>query len=116
MLVLFIAVLAAALFPSAAFAQLQPDKPIRMIVPFSAGAGTDMLSRIVARKIQDSWGQSIIVDNRPGGGTVIGIALAAKAVPDDYTYVMVTPSFIINATGLRKLPYDSIKDFAPITL
>ncbi|MGZ5091889.1 MAG: tripartite tricarboxylate transporter substrate binding protein [Burkholderiales bacterium] len=116
MLVLFIAVLAAALFPSAAFAQLQPDKPIRMIVPFSAGAGTDMLSRIVARKIQDSWGQSIIVDNRPGGGTVIGIALAAKAVPDGYTYVMVTPSFIINATGLRKLPYDSIKDFAPITL
>jgi len=87
-----------------------------MIVPFSPGAGTDMLSRIVARKIQESWGQNMLVENRPGGGTVNGVLVAAKAPPDGYTFVMVTPSFIINATGLRELPYDSIKDFAPVTL
>ena len=89
---------------------------MRMIVPFSAGAGTDMLSRIIARKLGESWGQNMIVENRPGGGTIIGVAAAAKAPPDGYTLVMVTPSFIINATGLKKLPYDSIKDFAPVTL
>jgi tripartite-type tricarboxylate transporter receptor subunit TctC len=99
-----------------AVAQNYPEKPMRMIVPFSAGAGTDMLSRVIARKLQESWGQNMVVENRPGGGTIIGVAAAAKAPPDGYTLVMVTPSFIINATGLKKLPYDSIKDFAPITL
>jgi len=105
-----------ALAVAAAFAQSYPDRPLRMIVPFSPGAGTDMLSRIVARKIQESWGQNMLVENRPGGGTVNGVLVAAKAPPDGYTFVMVTPSFIINATGLRELPYDSIKDFAPVTL
>ena len=89
---------------------------MRMIVPFSAGAGTDLLSRMIARKPQESWGQSMIVENRPGGGTIIGVAAAAKAPPDGYTPVMVTLSFIINATGLKNLSYDSIKDFAPVTL
>ena len=89
---------------------------MRMIVPFSPGAGTDMLSRVIARKLHDSWGQNMVVENRPGGGTIIGVAAAAKAPPDGYTLVMVTPSFIINATGLKKLPYDSLKDFAPVTL
>ena len=93
-----------------------PEKPMRMIVPFSPGAGTDMLSRVIARKLYESWGQTMIVENRPGGGTIIGIAAAAKAPPDGYTLVMVTPSFIINATGLKKLPYDSLKDFTPVTL
>jgi tripartite-type tricarboxylate transporter receptor subunit TctC len=106
----------AALAPAFAFPQAYPDKPMRIIVPFSAGAGTDMLSRIIARKLQESWGQNVIVDNRPGGGTIIGVAAAAKAPPDGYTLVMVTPSFIINATGIKKLPYDSIRDFAPVTL
>ena len=58
----------------------------------------------------------MIVENRPGGGTIIGVEIAAKAPPDGYTLVMVTPSFIINATGIKKLPYDSIRDFAPVTL
>ena len=108
--------LVASLAMASAIAQTYPDKPMRMIVPFSAGAGTDMLSRLIARKLQESWGQNMIVENRPGGGTIIGVAAAAKAPPDGYTLVMVTPSFIINATGLKKLPYDSIKDFAPVTL
>jgi tripartite-type tricarboxylate transporter receptor subunit TctC len=109
-------VLYAALATAAVFAQTYPDKPLRMIVPFSAGAGSDMVSRLIARKLQESWAQSMIVENRPGGGTIIGVEAAAKAPPDGYTLVMVTPSFIINATGLKKLPYDSIRDFAPVTL
>jgi tripartite-type tricarboxylate transporter receptor subunit TctC len=100
----------------AACAQAYPEKPIRMIVPFSPGAGTDMLGRMIARKLQEAWGQNMLVDNRPGGGTVIGVEMAARSAPDGYTLVMVTPSFIINATGVRKLPYDSVRDFAPVTL
>ena len=99
-----------------AVAQQFPERPMRMIVPFSPGAGTDLLSRVIARKLQESWGQNMVVENRPGGGTIIGVAAAAKAPPDGYTLVMVTPSFIINATGLKKLPYDSLKDFVPVTL
>jgi tripartite-type tricarboxylate transporter receptor subunit TctC len=102
--------------PSTSSGHTFPEKPMRMIVPFSPGAGTDMLSRVIARKLQESWGQNMVVENRPGGGTIIGVAAAAKAPPDGYTLVMVTPSFIINATGLKKLPYDSLKDFAPVTL
>ena len=106
----------AVLATTSAYAQSYPDKAIRMIVPFSAGAGTDLLSRVIARKLQEAWGQNMIVENRPGGGTIIGVEIAAKAPPDGYTLVMVTPSFIINATGIKKLPYDSIRDFAPVTL
>jgi tripartite-type tricarboxylate transporter receptor subunit TctC len=109
-------VAAGALLPPGAFAQAYPDRPIRIIVPFSAGAGTDMLGRIVARHLQDGWGQGVVVENRPGGGTVIGTAVAARAAPDGHTIVMVTPSFVINATGAKKLPYDSLADFAPVTL
>jgi tripartite-type tricarboxylate transporter receptor subunit TctC len=101
---------------NAAVAQSYPEKSMRMIVPFSAGAGSDLVGRLIARKLQEAWGQNMIVENRPGGGTIIGVDMAAKAPPDGYTLVIVTPSFIINATGIKKLPYDSIKDFAPITL
>jgi tripartite-type tricarboxylate transporter receptor subunit TctC len=111
-----LAALIAALAMDAAYAQTYPDKPMRMIAPFSAGAGSDLLSRLIARKLQELWGQSMVVENRPGGGTIIGVAVAAKSPPDGYTLVMVTPSFIINATGLKQLPYDSIKDFSPVTL
>ena len=111
-----ITVLIAALATTSAFGQAFPEKPMRMIVPFSAGAGSDLLSRMIARKLYEAWGQSMIVENRPGGGTIIGVEAAAKAPPDGYTLVMVTPSFIINATGLKKLPYDSVKDLAPVTL
>ena len=111
-----ITALIAALATTSAFGQGFPEKPMRIIVPFSAGAGSDLLSRMIARKLYEAWGQSMIVDNRPGGGTIIGVDAAAKAPPDGYTLVMVTPSFIINATGLKKLPYDSVKDLAPVTL
>ena len=112
----FAAVLIASLVTGTAVAQSFPEKPLRMIVPFSPGAGTDMLSRVIARKLQEAWGQNMVVENRPGGGTIIGVAAAAKAPPDGYTLVMVTPSFIINAASTKKLPYDSLKDFSPVTL
>jgi tripartite-type tricarboxylate transporter receptor subunit TctC len=111
-----ITALIAALATTPAFGQAFPEKTMRMIVPFSAGAGSDLLSRMIARKLYEAWGQSMIVENRPGGGTIIGVEAAAKAPPDGYTLVMVTPSFIINATGLKKLPYDSVRDLAPVTL
>ena len=112
-----LAAAAALLAASATLAQTSyPERPIRLIVPFSPGAGSDMIARMTARKLQDAWTQNTLVDNRPGGGTVIGIDLAAKAPADGYTLVIVTPSFIINATGIRKLPYDSVRDFAAITL
>ncbi|HEV7820661.1 MAG TPA: tripartite tricarboxylate transporter substrate-binding protein, partial [Burkholderiales bacterium] len=101
---------------TAAHAQSYPEKSMRMIVPFSAGAGSDLLGRLIARKVQEVWGQNMIVENRPGGGTIIGVDQVAKSPPDGYTLVIVTPSFIINATGIKRLPYDSIKDFAPVTL
>lgn len=116
MLARICAVLMVGLSPVASLAQNYPEKPVRMIVPFTAGAATDMMSRLIARKLQEAWGQNMIVENRPGGGTIIGIGAAAKAPADGYTLVMVTPSFIINATGVKKLPYDSIRDFAPVTL
>src|SRR4051812_47070657 len=106
----------AAFVCAAAHAQNFPEKSMRMIVPFSAGAGSDLLGRLISRKVQEAWGQNMIVENRPGGGTIIGVDLVAKSPPDGYTFVIVTPSFIINATGIKKLPYDSIKDFAPVTL
>jgi tripartite-type tricarboxylate transporter receptor subunit TctC len=116
MLIRFFSALIALLAAASAIAQGYPDKSLRMIVPFSAGAGSDLLGRLIARKLQEAWGQSMIVENRPGGGTIIGVEAAARAAPDGYTLVIVTPSFIINATGLKKLPYDSIRDFAPVTL
>ena len=94
----FISTLVAALAASAALAQTYPEKSMRMIVPFSVGAGSDLLARLIARKLQEAWGQNMIVENRPGGGTIIGVDMAAKAPPDGYTLVIVTPSFIINAT------------------
>lgn len=93
-----------------------PNKPIRMIVPFAPGGGIDILSRMLGAKYTESWGQQVVVDNRAGAAGVIGVDIAAKAPPDGYTLVIVNPSFAINATLFKKLPYDTLKDFAPITL
>ena len=93
-----------------------PEKPVRLIVPYSAGANADLLGRIVARKLQESWGQAMTVENLPGGESRFGVATAAKAPPDGYTLVMVTPAFVTNATSAKKLTYDSLRDFSPVTL
>ena len=100
-----------------AFAQTYPSKPVRMIVPFPAGGATDIVARLIAQKLTESWGVQVIVDNRAGAGGTIGSDLAAKAPPDGYTVLMGTSSTHAVAPSLySKLAYDPVKDFAPVTL
>ncbi|MCX7138383.1 MAG: tripartite tricarboxylate transporter substrate binding protein [Proteobacteria bacterium] len=109
-------VLALALFGSGVYAQTYPTKPIRMIVTFPAGSGADIVARTAGQKMAESLGQQVVIDNRAGAGGIIGSDLAAKAIPDGYTIVMVSSAHTINASVYRKLPYDPEKDFAPITM
>jgi tripartite-type tricarboxylate transporter receptor subunit TctC len=98
------------------WAQSYPGKPIRMIVGFAPGGTADIIARILAPKLGQSFQQPVIVDNRAGAGSAIGSELAAKAPPDGYTVLMVSSSHAINAALRKNLPYDSQKDFAGITL
>jgi tripartite-type tricarboxylate transporter receptor subunit TctC len=94
-----------------------PDHPIRFIVPFAPGGGSDIVSRIISAPLGKMLGQSIIIDNRPGGGTIIGAQLAARAQPDGYTiFSGITGTMAINPTIYPDLPYDPIKSFAPIAM
>ncbi len=114
-LVLFAAVFASA--TGAALAQSYPNKPIRFIVPYTAGGASDILARAIGQKLTESWGQQVVVDNRGGGGAIIGTELAAKAAPDGYTIFMGASGPLgINPSLHSKLPYDPVKDFAPVTL
>lgn len=100
---------------SAAFAQTYPAKPIRIIVPFPPGQATDILARLVADQLSKSLGQQFIIDNRPGAGGTLGTDAAAKAAPDGYTLVMATiATFGIGPSLYPRLPYDPLRDFAPI--
>lgn len=114
-----IACLAAAAFAftgaSGANAQDYPVKPIRIIVPFGAGSATDALARIIGPRMTEMWGQQVIVENRPGAGSVVGTSVAAKAPPDGHTLLVVSASHAINATLYAKLPFDPVKDFSGIT-
>lgn len=99
-------------------AQAQQDYPvksIRIIVPSSPGGGTDILARQVAQKLTERWGQQVVVDNRPGAGQMIGIDLVAKAAPDGYTLVMAATPLALNTVLYKKVPYDPVRDFAPIS-
>jgi tripartite-type tricarboxylate transporter receptor subunit TctC len=93
-----------------------PNKPIRFVVGFSPGGGTDTVARILAQKIGTAWGQSIVVDNRPGAGGVIASELVAKAAPDGYTILFVSASFTITPSLQNSLPFDPLKDFSPVSL
>jgi tripartite-type tricarboxylate transporter receptor subunit TctC len=99
-----------------AFAQSYPSRTIRMIVPFAAGGPTDVIARIVAQRLSESWGQQIYAENVPGGGGNTGIAMAARAPADGYTILVVSTGFLVNPSMYSKVPYDPIKDFAPVTL
>jgi tripartite-type tricarboxylate transporter receptor subunit TctC len=93
-----------------------PEKPIRVIVPFSAGGGLDTTARLTSKKLSAGLGQQVIVENRPGAGGTIGTVVAAKAPPDGYTLFIVSNSFAINAVLYKNPGYDAIKDFEPSTL
>ena len=108
---------AAALAPRALLAQAWPAKPVRIVVPFAAGGTTDILARALAPELGRAFGQTFIVDNKPGAGGNLGAAEVAKSAPDGYTLLMGTVgTHGINAALYPKLPYDPIKDFAPVTL
>jgi tripartite-type tricarboxylate transporter receptor subunit TctC len=93
-----------------------PARPIRLIVPQSAGGGTDLYSRLVATALAERFGQAAIVDNRPGAGSVIGTDLAAKATPDGYTLLGISSSFTIVPSMYRTIPFDPLRDFAAVAL
>ena len=113
------ALLAAALaLPVFATAQSYPNRPVRMIVGFPPGGGTDILARIVAQKLSEAWKQQVIVENRPGASATIAAAAVARSAPDGYVLSMgqLTPNAIAPALQQAKLQYDAVKDFAPIVL
>ena len=93
-----------------------PTKPIRMIVPFAPGGGTDIIGRLVAQELGQAWGHTVVVDNRGGGGGTIGTNLAAKATPDGYTMVLCSLGISYAPALYAKLPFDPLKDLAPISL
>ncbi len=106
----------AAMLAGGALAQNYPAKPVRIVVPSSAGGGTDIVARILAPELSKRIGQQVIVDNRPGAGTMIGIEAVAKSPPDGYTLLMGLSTLAINSALYNKVPYDPVKDFAPVTL
>lgn len=99
-----------------AHAQNYPNRPVRFVVPFAAGGSTDIVARTLGAKLSEVLGQSFIVDNRPGAGTVIGTESVARSPADGYTLLVVPAPFTINPGLLPKLPYDPLNDFTPITL
>ena len=97
-------------------ADAYPSKPIRLIVPFSPGGSADNLARTLQPPLSAALGQSIVIDNRAGASSVIGTELAARALPDGYTLLLITTTFTVNPSLIRKLPYDTIRDFSAISL
>jgi len=110
------AALVFAAITTTAAAETYPTHPVRLVVPFAAAGPTDVIARIVAQKLTDTWGQQVYTENMPGAGGNTGIAMVARARPDGYTILVVSTGFIVNPSMYAKLPYDPIKDFAPITL
>jgi tripartite-type tricarboxylate transporter receptor subunit TctC len=106
----------ASLTATAPFAQTYPTKPVRFIVPFAPGGGTDIIARIVALKLNEALGQPVVVDNRGGAGSTLGTDLAAKAPADGYTMLLGNISLAFNASLYKHLPYNTLKDLAPVTL
>jgi tripartite-type tricarboxylate transporter receptor subunit TctC len=111
----FAAALLGSLAPGLAFSQAYPTKPVHMIVPFPPGGATDIIGRLVASKMQQVWGQPVVVENKPGAGTVVATELVAKSPPDGYTLGFVITAHVINPSIRSSLPYDTLKDLAGVT-
>ncbi len=93
-----------------------PNKALRVVVPFTPGGTTDFVTRLVTTELGKSLGQTVVVENKPGAGTVIGVDNVAKSAPDGYSFVTVANSFCVNHTLIKKLPYDTLKDLRPVAL
>ena len=103
--------------PSLSYAaEAYPTRPIRIIVPFAPGGGTDLTARIVGQPLSQSLGQPVVIENRPGAGTMLGTELAAKSAPDGHTLMIVSASHAINPSLYRKVNYDPLRDFSAITM
>jgi tripartite-type tricarboxylate transporter receptor subunit TctC len=98
----------------AARAQTYPSRPITLIIPFSPGGSNDLVGRAIGKKLSETWGQPVVVESRGGGGTLIGSAAVAKAPPDGYTLLLVSPTFTINPATRKTMPFDTARDFTPI--
>ncbi len=109
-------VCAALAFCDGASAQSYPSRQVRLIVPFGAGGPTDVIARVVAQRLSEAWGQQVITENIPGAGGNTGVAMVAKAPADGYTILVVSTGFMVNPSMYSKIPYDPVKDFAPVTL
>ncbi len=103
-------------WPLTASAQAFPSKPIRFVMPYPPGGSSEILARPIAQEMTKQLGTSVIIDFKPGGGTTIGADMIAKSAPDGYNIVMMLSAHAINATLMPKLPYDTVRDFAPITI
>jgi len=101
--------------PGTLLAQQYPSKPIRLIVPFAPGGPGDVQARLIGPRLTQAWGQPVIVENRPGGNTIIATELTARADPDGHLVQIISAGFAINTSLYPKLPYDSVRDFAPVT-
>jgi tripartite-type tricarboxylate transporter receptor subunit TctC len=111
------ALITVSLAPSLALAQAYPAKPIRLVVPFPPGGSLDVIARAIGQKLSEAWGQPVVIDNRPGAGGNIGADLVAKSTPDGYTILEgALSTHAVNVSLYSRMPYDPIKDFAPITL
>jgi tripartite-type tricarboxylate transporter receptor subunit TctC len=97
-------------------AETYPSRPVRLIIPSGAGGVTDILARSIAPKLGDALGQQVVIDNRPGASGIVGSQIVAKSAPDGYTLLMAFPSHVTNPSLFADIPYDTMKDFAPVTL
>ncbi len=112
----FVALLALSIILGPAYAQPYPSRAIRFVVPYPAGGTTDILSRLIGIKLSESWGQPVIIDNRPGAASIIGSEIVATSSPDGHTIGMFLTPHAVNPFVMAKLPYDTLKDFSPVAL
>ena len=106
----------AAALPGAALSQAFPTKPVRLVVPFPPGGATDIIARLLGQKLQEIWGQSVLIEYKPGAGTVVGTDFVAKSPPDGYTMGVVITAHVINPGFRTDLPYDTVKDLSGVSM
>ena len=106
----------AAALPGAALSQAFPAKPVRLVVPFPPGGATDIIARLLGQKLQDIWGQTVLIEYKPGAGTVVGTDFVAKSPPDGYTMGVVITAHVINPGFRTDLPYDTMKDLSGVSM
>src|ERR1043166_3601194 len=110
------AILAAALGVAspAVRTQTYPSRTITLIIPFAAGGSNDVVGRAIGKKLTEAWGQPVVIENRPGAGALIGTEAVAKAHPDGYTLLLVSPTFTIGPAIRKHMPFDTVRDFTPV--